>query len=115
MMTWHDFGGCALFLAILLFTAWAVSRWGRVRAMRQAATRRAETLEAKPCECTPCPECKGSGIVYFSFGGKHYLGSRRSDDMDEMEPCDNCRAGIVEQCDRCCELEEYDEDERFYA
>ena len=57
------------------------------------------------CTCTKCPECNGSGYVWFSFGGK-YLGSHRSDDLDEMEPCDMCRNGIIEVCEFCAEEEE---------
>jgi hypothetical protein len=68
-------------------------------------------LEEKPCECVRCPECKGTGNVFFAFGGKTYLGSSRRDDLDEMEPCDFCRGGIIEECSRCCDLYEYDEDQ----
>jgi hypothetical protein len=30
------------------------------------------------------------------------------DDMDEPEPCDQCRGGIVEECDRCLALADFD-------
>ncbi len=65
-------------------------------------------LEAQPCECVRCPDCKGTGNVWFSFGGKRYLGAHRSDDLDEMETCENCSNGILETCDRCAQLEEYE-------
>lgn len=70
-----------------------------------------ERLEKQACTCTTCSECRGSGNVWFSFGGRHYLGHRRSDDLDEMETCDHCRgSGIAEVCDRCQQLRDYDED-----
>ncbi len=78
---------------------------------------REQVLMAMPCQCVSCDECKGSGYVYFSFGGwKHgrYLGSHRCDDLDEQEGCDVCGGrGILETCDRCAELEElsYEESE----
>jgi hypothetical protein len=70
-------------------------------------------LEAKPCECVPCAECKGTGNVFFSSGGRHYLGSSRRDDMDEMETCDECRYGVVEECERCTQLRDWDDDSMF--
>jgi hypothetical protein len=69
------------------------------------------------CRCVRCSECNGTGTVWFSFGspaygGGQYLGSHRSDDMDEMETCDECRgSGISEECDTCSfqrEIEEAD-------
>lgn len=75
-----------------------------------------DALNARPCECVVCGECRGSGDVWYSFGGPgrgRYLGSSRWDDLDEMETCDACGGcGIVEQCDRCGELDELEEMEQ---
>lgn len=65
-----------------------------------AAMSREELLKA-PCECVSCATCRGTGIVWFAFGGR-YLGRNRSDDLDEMEACHDCGGGgITESCDRC--------------
>jgi hypothetical protein len=72
-----------------------------------------DAVEARPCQCVTCPECRGTGNVFFSFGGRHYLGSSRWDDLDEMETCDNCRGGIIQKCDRCGELDELYEQEEY--
>lgn len=80
-----------------------------------------DAVNARPCDCVICHECRGSGDVWYSFGGPgrgKYLGSSRWDDLDEMESCDVCNgSGIVERCDRCDELDELyaieeEEDER---
>lgn len=57
------------------------------------------------CECARCPDCDGSGSVWFSFGHKHYLGSRRCDDLDELETCEECwGSGLADgPCDYCAE------------
>lgn len=63
------------------------------------------------CQCVRCPECGGTGNVWFEFGGEAYLGSSRSDDMDEMESCDHCHgSGTVETCERCYLLAAEDRD-----
>jgi hypothetical protein len=59
-------------------------------------------LEAEPCKCIRCPNCNGSGD-YDAWG--HYV-----DDMDDPEPCDMCRGGITEECDRCTALNDYEMD-----
>lgn len=57
---------------------------------------------AAVCRCVTCPECRGRGHVWFAFGGREYLGAGRSDDLDEMETCEECSgSGIVEMCDHC--------------
>jgi RecJ-like exonuclease len=67
------------------------------------------------CHCERCPECNGSGTVWYSFGGE-YLGSHRLDDLDQMEPCEDCRgSGIAKVCWECAEemqklYEDEDED-----
>ncbi len=70
-------------------------------------------IEQEPCRCVPCGACDGSGRVWYSFPGAdrggRYLGNSRCDDLDEMELCDECHGGIVEVCDRCQLLEEYDD------
>lgn len=54
------------------------------------------------CSCVACPECRGSGVVWFAFGGREYLGTMRCDDLDEIETCDECRGSRVsEVCDHC--------------
>jgi hypothetical protein len=71
-----------------------------------------DAVVARPCQCIQCAECRGTGHIYFSFGGYahgRYLGSHRCDDLDEMESCDTCGgSGITETCERCYELEELD-------
>jgi hypothetical protein len=63
------------------------------------------------CRCVSCGECRGSGTVWFAFGGREYLGNGRRDDLDEMETCHECRgSGISEECDRCQLLRELDDD-----
>lgn len=59
------------------------------------------------CKCVSCGECDGTGNVWYSFPGPprgRYLGRHRSDDLDEMETCDQCRGrGIVEMCEECAD------------
>ena len=66
----------------------------------------------KTCRCVNCPECRGSGHVWFAFGGREYLGFSRADDLDEMECCEECSgSGVVEMCDKCQrEWEDYNDD-----
>jgi RecJ-like exonuclease len=60
------------------------------------------------CTCISCSACGGSGHIWFSFSGR-YLGQHRSDDLDEMDTCEECRGrGLVEVCESC--LDGYDED-----
>lgn len=71
------------------------------------------TMSDQRCECVRCAECRGSGTVWFSFGGKTYLGSGRCDDLDEMETCGECSgSGIVEVCDHCYDRYEQEMEER---
>ena len=73
----------------------------------------AEKIAAEPCKCVSCSSCGGTGSVWFTFDGK-YLGNHRSDDLDELERCEECHAGIVELCARCetlAELEQETNDE----
>lgn len=69
------------------------------------------------CNCVTCPECNGSGNVWISFSGK-YLGTHRSDDLDENDECPICNGeGIIQMCRECeIALEEaemrYEERER---
>lgn len=58
------------------------------------------------CRCTRCGECGGSGSIWVDMYG-HYLGRRRSDDLDELERCEECDGtGIMEECDLCQSFEE---------
>lgn len=69
-----------------------------------------EKLEKEPCRCVRCAECGGSGNVWISMDGK-YVGKHRSDDLDDMEPCDECGgSGITETCERCQLLRDADHD-----
>jgi hypothetical protein len=64
-------------------------------------------LESEKCECVPCPECRGSGTVYWLLG--EYCGAGHPcDDLAEPESCEVCSNGILETCDRCTQLEEYE-------
>lgn len=63
------------------------------------------------CECDYCPDCDGSGQVFFSFSGE-YLGTRRCDDLDTMESCDECGgSGVVFECYKCQEERAEDNDQ----
>ena len=64
-------------------------------------------LESEPCKCLRCSFCNGSGTIYFDISGD-YIGSYQTDDLDNPEPCDECGNGIVETCDRCELLEQYE-------
>lgn len=53
------------------------------------------------CTCVPCSVCGGTGSIWLDFNGR-FLGSHRSDDLDEMDVCEDCGgSGIVETCDEC--------------
>ncbi len=67
-------------------------------------------LAAEPCECVRCDACRGTGTIYVDFRGR-YIGANITDDMDQPETCDMCRGGIIEWCDRCTSLNDYDMDE----
>lgn len=68
-------------------------------------------VASEPCWCVRCGECDGTGNVWFAFGGREYLGRIRSDDLDEMETCEECGgSGIHETCDRCQLLREMDDE-----
>lgn len=67
-----------------------------------------KNLEAEPCRCVRCEACGGSGTVYYDIGGR-YIGRSRIDDLCEPESCDMCSGGIVDECDRCVALNDYDE------
>lgn len=58
------------------------------------------------CTCERCPECRGGGYVWYALDGT-YLGSRRCDDLDELDVCEECNgSGILDVCDYCHMLEE---------
>jgi len=45
------------------------------------------------------------GNIWLDFRG-HYLGNHRSDDLDEMEVCDECGgSGTSEMCAECMDIE----------
>ena len=64
---------------------------------------------AVTCRCVRCGTCNGSGSIWFDYRGK-YLGNQRSDDLDELEICDDCGgSGISEECDECLDSRYDDE------
>lgn len=63
-------------------------------------------LEAEPCHCVSCSWCGGSGTIYIDMAG-HVVRST-VDDTDSPESCDECSGGIVETCDRCEALIDFD-------
>jgi len=59
--------------------------------------------------------CDGTGNVWFTFDGQ-YLGNHRSDDLDELERCEDCDGtGISEECDRCLDARADEEDRAYDA
>ena len=73
----------------------------------------APTAEQR-CTCVSCGECRGTGTVWFAFGGKEYLGNSRCDDLDEMETCSECGgSGVTEVCEHCEDLAEREWEEQF--
>lgn len=57
------------------------------------------------CECVRCDACAGSGLVWFSIGGK-YIGQNHCDDTDTSESCEECDgSGISEVCYICSDIE----------
>ena len=76
-------------------------------------TEEAKKVSAEECRCVRCGDCGGGGTIYLDWRG-NYLGSHRSDDMDEPEPCEQCGgSGIVETCSRCQLLEDMDRAEDY--
>ena len=67
-------------------------------------------VAAEQCHCVPCDSCGGTGTVFYAVGG-NFLGNHRGDDLDTMEPCEECHNGIVESCSRCDLLEEMDREQ----
>jgi hypothetical protein len=58
------------------------------------------------CECVSCGSCSGSGSVWHDFNGA-YLGNHRCDDLDSLEPCEDCGgSGLSEVCTECQEAYE---------
>jgi len=60
------------------------------------------------CECVLCGSCGGTGSIWVDFAGR-YLGNRRCDDLDQMEPCEDCGgSGVIEVCYECQEAQDED-------
>ena len=54
------------------------------------------------CTCVSCSCCGGSGSYWVDMISGKFIGIHRSDDLDEMEICEECGgSGIVETCDEC--------------
>ncbi len=72
-----------------------------------------ESLEKQPCACVSCGECNGTGNVWRNYDHLgRYIIDGGVDDLSELEPCESCRNGITEVCDRCRLLEEmYEQDQ----
>jgi len=67
-------------------------------------------LYAKPCTCVSCGDCGGSGNIWInSDGAGRFIGMGHWDDLSELEPCESCRGGIIETCERCMEIEELEQ------
>lgn len=73
-----------------------------------------EAVAKNPCTCVTCGDCGGTGNVWRNYDdlGRHAGGG--IDDLSKLEPCENCRSGIIEVCDRCRLLEEMYEDAQEY-
>ena len=60
-------------------------------------------VEAEPCRCKWCSSCQGRGTIRV-YGGRLSI-----DDLAELEDCLSCDGfGLIELCDRCQVLEDYD-------
>jgi hypothetical protein len=57
------------------------------------------------CTCVTCSICGGTGTIRIPdlVLGPGY---------DDLDMCDNCDSGIVEECDYCLDQRERDEDAR---
>jgi hypothetical protein len=56
-------------------------------------------VEKESCYCVRCNICGGQGNYRVDLHGRPTDGM---DDMDSLEPCEECGgSGIVETCDRC--------------
>lgn len=60
-----------------------------------------DALAKQPCKCINCASCRGSGMTSYRTG------SYPEWDLDSCLSCDG--RGLIEECDRCRELEELDE------
>lgn len=67
------------------------------------------TLNKQPCQCVHCDWCHGTGNIRVSYDAPGRMSEGFGDDMDDLEPCDQCHGGITEVCDRCREMEELDQ------
>ena len=69
--------------------------------------------EDMACACVSCGECGGIGRVWWSFGGREYLGNNRCDDLDELETCMACSGrGVVDgPCDECQDAMDMDDED----
>ena len=64
-----------------------------------------QELEKQPCLCVSCDDCRGSGVLRVGFDGLPAV-----DDLSELINCPSCSNGLAEVCDRCQELDDYDEE-----
>jgi RecJ-like exonuclease len=57
------------------------------------------------CQCNLCGHCNGTGTVWLSFRDT-VPHARRTDDLDEPEPCNVCEGtGVFSLCLSCEKLE----------
>jgi hypothetical protein len=57
-------------------------------------------LEKAPCTCEPCGLCRGTGNLRVT--------DLTQPEGYDLEPCDQCWGGIVDVCERCQQLEDWD-------
>jgi hypothetical protein len=56
-----------------------------------------DELRREPCQCVSCTTCAASGTIRVPY--------------DDFEICSECVEGIVEVCDRCHLLDEFEVDQ----
>jgi hypothetical protein len=65
-------------------------------------------LYKQPCCCVSCSVCGGTGNIRVRYDALGRMSEGYGDDLDDLEPCDQCHGGVTEECERCIELNELD-------